>query len=302
MSVDPNIQWIFSGIGVLALTLIINKLMRHFRENDFSLTANSKDFINTGDYNTNVVGNMVNIINEAIPENIEKSQASAAVDRLIEKFYQVYREHGINLEQIPGFIGKEFDFTFADLEEEKMRLKLSNEIIDWTCNKFGLNRRWFDNQSDRMYQDIQGYKRSWQMIDFISDLVDEVGLYKHESDIHLSAIRDFELMEANQSPEEGKVLFILEVKVGAVSSGPVSKYIFIRDDFIWSYRKSRHEAKRLITIAKAFRINTWGYNLKPEEIRLLASGKVFPHKFLHSYHRFTWYPEDYKGAEKATIL
>jgi hypothetical protein len=249
---------------------------------------------NTGDYNTNVVGN-VNIINETTPENVEKSQASATVARLIKKFYQVYNEHGINLEQIPGFIGKEFDFTFGDLEEEKMRLKLSNEIIDWTCNKFGLDRRWFDNQSDRMYQDIQVYKRSWEMIDFISNLVDEVGLYKHESDIHLHAIRDFELMEADQSSEEGRVLFVFEVKVGAVSSGLVSKYIFIRDDFIWSYRKSRHEAKRLITITRAFRINIWGYDLKPEEIRLLANGKVFPQKFLHRYRRSTWDPEDYIG-------
>lgn len=51
---------------------------------------------------------------------------------LVNKFYRIFEEHGVNRGQIPSFVDKKFNIQYADVEDEKSIIpKLSDELLDW---------------------------------------------------------------------------------------------------------------------------------------------------------------------------
>lgn len=271
--ITENIKWIFSGIGNYVLRLIVPKATRTRQGKIGDIIINADVITVHQDYKTEDRGKP--------PET--------SLDLLVRRFFLVFHEHGISTEQMSSFIDKKFGIRIADLDENNLRTKLTDELLDWTCAKFGIQRKWFDNQDENIYQSVECYKRPYTLIEIISSLVDEVGLYNIRSDIQMFITKDFSTLEADRSNSNGRITFILAVKIGKSSSGEIFRYILINDNLFWSYHKSRHDVKRMIAICDAFGIVIHGFDLSRETVDQIGQNNVFPHKILKKLLGYTWY-------------
>ncbi|WP_088227385.1 hypothetical protein [Desulfosporosinus sp. FKB] len=217
---------------------------------------------------------------------------NGSIEALIDKFFIVFEQHGIEVSQIPFFIDEKWGVTFSDLlHNENLIKKINDGLLNWICNKFGIKRSWFDSD-DAIYNRVHCYKEVNKFVELLSDIIDEVGIYnQYNSKIHVYALKDFKDFKADKTTYNGRVLFIIEVQIGETSTGPIHKYIPIGNDFRWDYFKSRWDIKRMIAICDAFGIYMHGYDLPKETLERLGYD-LFPFSLLKKLHQYTWYPDD----------
>ncbi|MBX4258546.1 toll/interleukin-1 receptor domain-containing protein [Clostridium estertheticum] len=227
--------------------------------------------------------------------DVSGTEIDDSINKLIDKFIYVYEEHGIGLHQMPAFIDSEFDIRFSDLTPRKNLLnKINDRLINWTCDKFGIQRRWIDEGDKHIYYSINCYKEVYNFIDVVAQIIDDVGIYNnYSSKIHVYALKDFKELKADKTEENGKVLFIIETKIGESSTDYIYKYTIIRDNLYWYYGKCRRDAKKIIAICNAFNIHIDGYDLPKDTLWRIGYVNLFPYRIINKLRGTTWNPEDY---------
>jgi len=264
-----NKEWLFSGLGIFVITGI------------WSYFKSKKNNVETKIYNTILVKDDTGIWNEDSEKNVkEKSK----VDLVVDRFIKVYEAHGIQQNQIVTFVDKEFNLKLKDFKNNESILEiLDNDLIEWTCNKFGVKRDWIDGTSDRIYESVDYYKEVPKFIKDISELV------KNKNDLELFAFKEGELDRENEYQD---IVLLIRYSIGKNNSQTVYRYTPISTCWKWGYWRSRYQLKSIFYICEKLHIFINGYDLKDK--KLIAHGKCFPSEMLQTIPiSITWYPEDY---------
>ncbi|KAA6462797.1 hypothetical protein DX932_17630 [Bacillus cereus] len=244
---------------------------------------------NYGDFNTFNV-NSPTTINQIIVEDVQRSKLiedkkNDAVYKVVKRFIEVYENHSIMQNQIPFFIDKRFGLSLKDFVDYDSILKILNDdIINWTCEKFGVRREWLDGIDNQIYWYKSYYK---EVHAFIRDTYNLVST-REQITMYVFKYGDLRLEEDG----DHNIVFLLRYPIGKINSRHVYKYIPISTIWRWSYWRSRYQAKAIIYLCNDIGINVKGYDLIEKE--RIACGEVFPEKLIDEMPLgLTWYPEDY---------
>ncbi|HCX47546.1 TPA: hypothetical protein ROY30_004123 [Bacillus cereus] len=244
---------------------------------------------NYGNCNTYNV-NSPTTINQIIVEDVQRSKLikdkkNGAVYKVVKRFIEVYENHSIMQNQIPFFIDKKFGLSLKDFVDYDSILKILNDdIINWTCEKFGVRREWLDGIDNQIYWYKSYYK---EVHSFIRDTYNLVST-REQITMYVFKYGDLRLEEDG----DHNIVFLLRYPIGKINSRYVYKYIPISTIWRWSYWRSRYQAKAIIYLCNDMGINVKGYDLIEKE--KIASGEVFPEKLIGEMPLgLTWYPEDY---------
>lgn len=289
----------FSGVGIFIIGFLINIFKRNTSHQNQNMSLKQPIIISENQGENAVIGNNNNIIlNENTQNGISQKnfEVSNQILDIVEKFIMVYEEHGISLKQMPSFIDEQFDVRYTDLiSKESLLKKLDDNLINWTCSTFDIQRSWFDDDKT-LYRSIDCYKNTHAFTSIISRLIDEVGVYgNYEFKIHVYALKDFGELKGDKTEPHSRILFVIRVCIGQTSTGNIYKYLLINNNLKWDYWKSRFDAKKIIAICKAFNLYVDGYDIPKLTLGYLGYDNLFPHKVIRSVTLggFTWYPEDY---------
>ncbi|MFK3903796.1 hypothetical protein [Bacillus safensis] len=127
-------------------------------------------------------------------------------------------------------------------------------------------------------------------------MIDEFNPYHYKKYIKVSFLKNFKEFRGDDTEYQGRVLVVVQIKIGKTTTGPIYKYILVRDNLRWDYRKSREDIKRMIRIVEQLGISNDGYDLSKTEFESISSEKVVPRNILENHIRITWYPYDYDGS------
>ncbi|MGE7811745.1 toll/interleukin-1 receptor domain-containing protein [Lysinibacillus capsici] len=213
-----------------------------------------------------------------------KKNRKTKVDLVIDRFIKIYEEHGIQQNQIPNFIDSKFRLELKDFKNNESILQvLDNDLIEWTCKKFGVKREWIDGTSNEIYGRFDYYK---QVEAFIDDICE---LNKDEKEVEIYAFKKGELYRDDENQD---VILLIRYPIGKINSKKVYRYIPVRTYWRWGYWRSRYQIKAIFYICSKLGIFINGYDLK--ERREIADGTIFPEELLNKIPlTYTWYPEDY---------
>ncbi|MGE6259776.1 hypothetical protein ACQKCU_18165 [Heyndrickxia sporothermodurans] len=264
-----NKEWLFSGIGVVIITAIISsiKSKKKYEEPRVFNINLSED--NTRDFELKLES-----------QKNEKSK----VDFVIDRFIKIYEAHGIQQNQIPTFIDSKFKLKLKDFKNNESILQvLDNDLLEWTCEKFGVKRDWIDGTSNKIY----GYTNYYKQIEtFIDDICK---LKKDGKKVEVFAFKEGELDRIDENQD---VILLIRYSIGEINSKIVYRYIPVSTYWRWSYWRARYQLKAIFYICSKLHIFIKGYDLK--ERRIIADAETFPEELLEKIPiTYTWYPEDY---------
>ena len=91
---------------------------------------------------------------------------------LAQRLVQIYKAHGVERTQIPRFLGNEFGLTLPDVStDEKLLHALNENIINKTCDLFGIRREWLDGAELKIHPTHDFYKQPQEFSEFIESLL-----------------------------------------------------------------------------------------------------------------------------------
>lgn len=127
-------------------------------------------------------------------------------------------------------------------------------------------------------------------------MIDEFNPYEYKNYIRVYFYKNFSEFEGDNTKYHGSVLVIIEILIGETTTGSIYKYILVKNNLRWDYRKSREDLKRLIRIVEKLGISNDGFDLSEIEFEALSSGKIVPTKIVKKFRMVSWYPYDYDGS------
>lgn len=268
-----NKEWLFSGVGVEIGLVIITSAYAFFK-----LKNKNKEqtVLNVKLLKDNTEKKYI------IEDGMEKEKSSVNV--VVDRFVRVYEAHGIKQNQIAFFIDKKFNLELKDFKDNESILQvLNDDLIKWTCEKFGIERDWIDGTTEKIYGRNDYYKQIESFIDDICKIIREV------DEVELYAFKDGEL---DRDDENHDVILLLRYPIDKINSKIIYKYVPIDTYWKWGYWRSRFQLKAIFFICERLHIYIRGYDLK--ERKKIADRIVFPEKIINDIPiSFTWYPDDY---------
>lgn len=276
--INENREWLFSGAGISVITVLIF-FFRNLKK--------KQPVPNTSTYN-------VTYHNLKTNENESQLEANPVI-QLVERFKLVYLSHGIAINQIPAFIGEHFMLKISDFKDNESILNILNEdILQWTCDVFGINRGWLDGTEERIYKHRNFYKSVHSLIQLLSEL------RKEYEDIEVYMIKNGEL-----DPQKyGKhyVIVIFKYQINTLNKKPIYSYIPVSTNWDWGYWRSRYQLKSIIYFCQRFNIYIHGYDMETEVLTELSGGTLFPEVELDKLKvGYSWYPEDFVDLPSESI-
>lgn len=67
----------------------------------------------------------------------------------------------------------------------------------------------------------------------------------------------------------------------------------MREEYFWSYERTRIQLRAMTYIAHAFKIHVGGCHMTKQETRSLIDGEAFPEPLLEGKSHGAWHPTDY---------
>jgi hypothetical protein len=223
-----NREWIFSGVGITIITVLFsffNNIRKNNKATPFIIQVS-----NNTDYQR-----------ELKKENHEIENNQAEVYEVVRRFISVYENHGIRKNQIPSFIDKKFGLHLKDFKDDDSILQvLNDELINWTCEKFGIQRKWIDGIDNKIYSNNDYYKQIHKFIEDICKLISK------EKKVEIFVFKHGELV-----PEEDKnhqLVLLIRYPIGNINSKEIYRYVPISTLWNWGYWRSRYQLKSIFYI------------------------------------------------------
>lgn len=263
-----NKEWLFSGIG----SNLINNLFE--KKNKDSKVINS--------YINNVVNNNM-IINDKSKDD-EKNE----VFQLVDNFKKIYIYHGVSIKRIPFFVDKKFGLNLIDFKDEESILRILDEnLINWTCNTFGVEKKWLYGESNKMYKYNNYYK---SISRFINDMY--VLKQKYNSDLKLYMFKNGEL--SREDIFEKYITIVVECPIKKLDDNIIFKYIPIYTNWDWGYWRTRYQLKSIICICEKLGIDIEAYDMEIDNMYKISGGLICPKLEIDRIKTSrVWYPADY---------
>lgn len=214
---------------------------------------------------------------------------------VVQRFVQVFNEHGVATSQIPRFIPE------ASLDKlrswDVLASILTPEVLDKTAKLFGLRRMWLDGIGNQIYDRRTCYK---QPEVFFQDLIN----LESPAYFPASAIIDCERLN-RRSKKEQSVVLVLADHLTDLEEVQVCRYTIYADDFSWDYWKCRYQIKAMARIYREATGEIFPiFRMKStEELRDIEHGRRVPRVVLEGQHdlnrnleEYAVYPGEGNGA------
>lgn len=221
------------------------------------------------------------------PKAIEHNE----VHGLVQRFVEIYQAHGIKRTQIPRLLGEEFGLTLdAVSTDEKLLAALNENLINKTCEVFGISREWLDGKDVPIYPYRWFDKNLNAFIDFLASLKQEE---KRLQCLFVKCPQD----KLGKGDERWPIAVVIRQEIdhwGHFSEDSIWRYYPLNDQYyFWGYERTRLQLKAMALIAWQFGIYTGGCQLPPKDIEAMVEGSVFPNPLFKYLNHVAWHPEDY---------
>jgi len=204
---------------------------------------------------------------------------------LAQRLVQIYKAHGVERTQIPRFLGNEFGLTLPDVStDEKLLHALNENIINKTCDLFGIRREWLDGAELKIHPTHDFYKQPQEFSDFIESLL------ANNPNGEIMGV----LLAPNERDWQAPALLILQETVGGIGDKPIYRY-HLCNNWSFTYWKARAYLTACVAIACKRKVYIHGLYIPKKEIDQLASGNVllgWQGEGLWQLGHKSWYTED----------
>ncbi len=208
-----------------------------------------------------------------------------------QRFVKIYKAHGIERTQIPRLLGQEAGFNLADVSKDENLIRaLDENIINKTCEVFGVRREWLDGK------DIPIYPYLWfdkDMEGFIHFIVELKQKHREVKGFVIKCPKD----KLKKKEIDYPIAMVFRGKIdhwGHFSEESIWRYYPLSDQYyFWGYERTRLQLKAMVLIAWQFGIHVGGCQLPQKDIEDLVAGTVFPGPLLGHLSYVAWHPDDY---------
>jgi hypothetical protein len=268
---------------IITLTLIILFLLIYI----IKVNANNQEINNDSREERKQFKDPKDKNDVSVVKSINEKSEDSGVYEVVKRFISIFENHGIKQNQIYSFIDKKFGLNFRDFKNYDCILNILNdEILNWTCGKFGIRREWLDGTDN----DIYPYKDYYLKVHLFIKDVCEIISRGQELEMFAFKFGNLVLEEDNDQ----YIVLLLRYPIANLNSKIIYKYIPISTVWNWGYFKSRYRLKCIFYFCNKLNINVLGYDLEGKKKESIASGGVFPEKIISKIPiSITWYPEDY---------
>jgi len=306
MAIIELFVWLFSGVGPTVIRMIVKK-MRKFLNSKKTDKLGPTD-IPTGYHDNSTVraeeelSNGNTIYRDSSEEKkLSNDSFNDEMHGLVDRFISVYTSHGISINQISSFVDPAFGLKVSDFKNKDSILEvIDDEILNWTCNAFCIERDWLDGTSERIYQHRNYYKNVEGFIRLFVKLKNE---YCDGFEIYL--IKNGELYPNLFVHTENCVIIILRYPLKKINKKTIYAYVPISTQWKWGYWRTRYQLKSIIYICYRLQPRTYieGYDMDMETINKILTGLIFPGPEIDKleFKQYTWYPEDYSDLPSESV-
>jgi hypothetical protein len=224
------------------------------------------------------------------PSKRERADEESPTVELVDRFLDIFINHGIHINEIPRCVPKKFRLSLSDLSrKEKLAEKLTPEMIDWICSTFNIQRKWLETNTGNIYKTENYYKNEYSFLRLLKNLKME-----HQNNLRVIAYKDVKNLNAEEDHPQNVNLLIV-IPAFKLDDKFIMKYIPTWTHWDWGYWRSRYQLKSIIRLCqKKLKLTFDGHNLSTQKMTELSSGKVFPKNILDNVPiGYTWYPDDY---------
>lgn len=206
----------------------------------------------------------------------------------VRRFREVFREHGVELTQVPLLVHTTPPLRLADLRNDDTLLqRLDEDMLRQAVEAFGVRRQWLDGQDNQIFPPRNYYKNVHRFIDLVCELKNRFGQLK------IAAFKDAAMLDA-QSKENIRVALLVSAPFTSVNGSAIYRYYPDSSEWLWNHWRSRYELKAIFALLARMRIPVEGRDLNTDELSRLRAGIEFPLPLLRGISMgYTWYPEDY---------
>ena len=209
---------------------------------------------------------------------------------MYEKIKKLFKFFNINQEEIPLFL-KEFQITYADIQDEKSFLKkIDEKLLDFLAKELKINRDWlYGNSKYIIKEEIGFYKRYNLFCDKI--------LSKYPSKLFIITERNPD-KDIDEQSDDNRIEIVAEYTLTLSNNKTIYRYETIRSGCRWGYWRCRKEMKKLLLCLNKhhFLTHVVGYTCPEnfsEKFEKFKQGELSFDKLVNKTRGYGWYPEDY---------
>lgn len=180
------------------------------------------------------------------------------------RFVELFELHGVAVTQIPRLIP---EISLADLATPLALLTALNQnVIESTCELFGISREWLDGTSSRLYETNFCYKSPKRFFEKLS------GLSKPENRSQVRAVTTKMDLDYRSSSNQRIELIMVET-IGWLGDRELMRYQIFSDGWQWSYSECRLQLKAMV---RAYGSPVPLFLISNEQMEQLSSGSLVP--------------------------
>lgn len=208
-----------------------------------------------------------------------------------ERFVQIFKAHGIERTQIPRLLGQKAGLNLNDVRKDENLIRaLDENIINTTCQVFGVRREWLDGKDIPIYPYLWFDKDMEGFINFIVELKQKHG---EVEGFVIKCPKD----KLQKKEDYHPIAMVFRGKIdqwGHFSEESIWRYYTLSDQYyFWGYESTRLQLKTMVLIAWQLDIHIGGCQLPQKNIEDLVAGTIFPGPLLGHLSHVSWHPDDY---------
>ncbi|MEZ5645600.1 MAG: hypothetical protein R3E99_10670 [Burkholderiaceae bacterium] len=208
--------------------------------------------------------------------------ARAQAMRLIETF----EAYGIARQQIPRLLPDDLKLPNAAFSiPDKLKDKLTPELLDWAAEHLAISRSWLDHVSKKPHLMEDHYKapsgyRDWlsQRLELAPDVHRFLSVWKPPGE---------ELPGAH-----GPLCLIYQETSDGLDGSEFTRYWLLSDKWSYDHPPCLHNLVAVIAIARSLGIWVLGRNVPITQLEQLERGKLLIPEVVNQYVREQWHPVD----------
>ena len=208
--------------------------------------------------------------------------ARAQAKRLIETF----EAYGIARQQIPRLLPAELKLPNAAFSTpDKLKDKLTPELLDWTAGHLAISRSWLDHVSRTPHLIVDHYKAPSGYRDWLSKRL-EIAPNVHRFLFVLKPL-DEDLPTA-----DGPLCLIYQEISDGLDGAEFTRYWLLSDQWSFDHPPCVHNLVAVIAVASSLGIWGLGRSVPITQLVQLESGKMLIPEVVTRHVRGQWHPRD----------
>lgn len=194
-----------------------------------------------------------------------------------QRFFQVFRDHGVEESQIPRLLPQ---LKLDDLQApEKLLAALTHEILDQTAQLFGVRSQWLEGVDEQIYEYMYCYKEPALLLEQLASL--QAFSEQDRQNFPLRVLTDTKHLDYGD-PDYQPLVPVLVEKIAELGDKDICRYYVYRDGFDWSHEPARIQLKAMaLRIYRTFHSPVPLFVISSSEIQDVIDGKVIPAKYIN---------------------